>query len=546
MKTTYTFLLISILAFSFNLSLFAQTTYTWIGANNASWATSTNWTPTRTTLATNDILQFTDGTTKNVTNIPTQTIGRLLINSNTNITLQSAATITLTIGNGTGDDIVISSGSFLTIGGANTLTVTLAANATSNVGGTLTINAGRTYNTNGTTVVTTVAGSIINLGTVTSTTATKLVFSSGSTYQHSQNAGAIPTATWNANSTCLITGTTTTNPTGFGQTFGHLTWNCPSQSVSATLDAIFTLNGNFTLASTGTGLFRIASGTTTIAGNYSQTGGTFRVAATSVRILNVGGNFSISGGIFLMSDNTAAGTLNVSGNFSNTSGTITLTSTGSGTIVFNGTSNQNITGGGTITNTINFSVNNSAGITLLTSVNFPASLTMTNGNISLNGNTLTLGTGTTTATRGTLIWTSGFITGSGTFTRWFSNAAITLGNVLGMFPMGNSTDNRNVWIGGTPSTGGTVSVQHNNLTGTTALSFTENSQNFDKRTNMSWTLSAANGFAGLAFALRIQGGGISGINAVGDLNICLASGIAVGTYSAPGGTLQIRKLIALV
>ena len=162
---------------------------------------------------------------------------------------------------------------------------------------------------------------------------------------------------------------------------------------------------------------------------------------------------------------------------------------------------------------------------------------MTNGNISLNGNTLTLGTGTTTATRGTLIWASGFITGSGTFTRWFSNAAITLGNVLGLFPIGNSTDNRNVWIGGTPSTGGTVSVQHNNLTGTTALSFTENSQNFDKRTNMSWTLSTANGFAGLALALRIQGSGIPGINAVGDLNICLTSGIAGGTYSAPGGTI---------
>ena len=142
-----------------------------------------------------------------------------------------------------------------------------------------------------------------------------------------------------------------------------------------------------------------------------------------------------------------------------------------------------------------------------------------------------------TANTGTLSWTNGFMVGSGTFTRWYSTAAITLGNVLGLFPMGNGTDNRSVWIGGTPSTGGTISVQHNNLSGTTALSFTENSQNFDKRTNMSWTLSNANGFVGSALALRIQGSGIPGINTVTDLNICFASSAAGGTYSAPGGSV---------
>ena len=161
----------------------------------------------------------------------------------------------------------------------------------------------------------------------------------------------------------------------------------------------------------------------------------------------------------------------------------TITETGtSGNIVFNGSGIQNYTGGGTISNTINFTINNPAGITLLSSATFPATLTMTTGNIALNGNTLTLGT--STANRGTLSWTNGFIVGSGSFTRWFSTSAITLGNVLGLFPMGNGTDNRNVWIGGTPTTGGTVTVQHSHQTGTTVLSFIENSQTFDKRTNM--------------------------------------------------------------
>ena len=122
--------------------------------------------------------------------------------------------------------------------------------------------------------------------------------------------------------------------------------------------------------------------------------------------------------------------------------------------------------------------------------------------------------------------------GSGTFTRWYSTAAITLGNVLGLFPMGNGTYTGSKCLDRCKSsTGSTISVQHNNLSGTTALSFTENSQNFDKRTNMSWNLSNANGFVGSALALRIQGSGIPGINTVTDLNICFASSAAGGTVS---------------
>src|SRR3989304_3329359 len=96
--------------FLLSISIYGQTTYTWIGADNASWIISTNWSPTRTTPAVTDTLQFNDGTTKNVTSVPTQTIGRLLVNSSTNITLQIiSGTITLTIGDLSGDDLVIAS-----------------------------------------------------------------------------------------------------------------------------------------------------------------------------------------------------------------------------------------------------------------------------------------------------------------------------------------------------------------------------------------------------------------------------------------------------
>ena len=66
-----------------------------------------------------------------------------------------------------------------------------------------------------------------------------------------------------------------------------------------------------------------------------------------------------------MSAGVAVGTLTVAGNFSHTSGTITESSTGSGSIVFNGITNQSYTGGGTISNTINFTINNSAGINII-------------------------------------------------------------------------------------------------------------------------------------------------------------------------------------
>jgi len=122
-------------------SALAQSTYTWEGADNGSWAVAANWNPDRTTLATNDILQFNDGTTKTVTSVPTQTIGRLLVTNNTSVALSGDGMAqTLTIGNGTGDDLSIESGSSLTIN--STLeNVVLASSSTADISGMLTNNS---------------------------------------------------------------------------------------------------------------------------------------------------------------------------------------------------------------------------------------------------------------------------------------------------------------------------------------------------------------------------------------------------------------------
>lgn len=83
----------------FTIRLSPAQTYTWIATSGSGdWNTATNWTPSRVVASNNDVLQFINGGNPTATNVPTQTIGTLLINGNTNVTLTSAAaTQTLTI-----------------------------------------------------------------------------------------------------------------------------------------------------------------------------------------------------------------------------------------------------------------------------------------------------------------------------------------------------------------------------------------------------------------------------------------------------------------
>lgn len=268
------------------------------------------------------------------------------------VTLNIAATI---------NSLFIDINSTLTIGGTNTLTC-----FSSIVFGTLTISG---------------SGSIFG----------NLNFNSGSTYNHNQNAGTIPTATWNAASTCNITGITSTVPGGLTQSFGNFTWNCISQTANLAFnEGLTTVKGNLTVSSTGTGRIELANSngyTLSVLGNYTQSNGTvFLATGTNDNdAINISGNFSLSAGTFNCSSaNGTIGTLNVASNFSHTAGTITETANGSGLIVFNGSSSQTFTSGGTVSNAINYTVN--TGSTL----QMAAATTVVNGNsfILLAGGTL--------------------------------------------------------------------------------------------------------------------------------------------------------------
>ncbi len=77
-----------------------QARYVWTHGTSTDWQLAGNWTPTRTTPATTDVLIFNENNTLSVTNVPTQTVAELIFTNNTIVTLTAAvAPNTLSVNN---------------------------------------------------------------------------------------------------------------------------------------------------------------------------------------------------------------------------------------------------------------------------------------------------------------------------------------------------------------------------------------------------------------------------------------------------------------
>ena len=209
---------------------------TWDGpATGGSWATATNWSG-NVVPAANEIVIFPTGINGTIANVNAGnniTLGGLVIQGNSNITLTNSANKTITIANGSGAiDFSIAATATLTI--STNVDITLASgtatnNTTSSIAGVFVIAANRTFDTNNGNVLSTVTGTIQNAGSVTGNVA-RLLFSNGSTYIHDRAGGTIPNATWGASSTCRITGLTNGDPGNDNQAFGNLVYNCPNMT----------------------------------------------------------------------------------------------------------------------------------------------------------------------------------------------------------------------------------------------------------------------------------------------------------------------------
>ena len=193
----------------------------------------------------------------------------------------------------------------------------------------------------------------------------------------------------------------------------------------------------------------------TITNDVTITSGILDIG-TNNQDLFVGGNWTNTSTIF---NPFIEGTKKVT--FNGTSGTQTISSSGLGAV--NGTTFYDLTINNTsltvpqVKTTANVVVRNT--------------LTLTRGKVNLSGNTLTLGTGVSSALCGTLsfpaftpstavqpiTWMYG-----GTFKRWFRTTALPIRNIAGLFPFGSATDYHPFWLNYSTAltTGGTFSVTH--------------------------------------------------------------------------------------
>jgi hypothetical protein len=237
-----------------------------------------------------------------------------------------------------------------------------------------------------------VNGTLVNFGQISGSTSTISNFFAGSVYDHRQNAGTIPTATWNVNSTCLLESITSAAPTaGLNNTFGNFTWNNAGQVNNIFLNGtLANVTGNLTVSNTGNPTandFVLTNGTLTlnIGGNFNINNNSRVVissqTSTSLSTINLIGDLNISGSNTLLDFRNAghssgSETFNIGGNYNQTGGTVTRTGTpsssGVANIFFTAGPNRNFTqsGGAFTTNGLfNFTVNLGAELTLNNSIN---------------------------------------------------------------------------------------------------------------------------------------------------------------------------------
>ncbi|WNB18812.1 T9SS type A sorting domain-containing protein [Marivirga arenosa] len=319
--------------------------------------------------------EWTGSSWDNTANTPTSADGVISILNSHIITISASVTT---------DQTYIKSGGQITINSGNVFT------AAAGPGDDLTIESGGILQNNGTLTIQRIVspppprlGLIRVLGTliqnsgasISNAATSSLLFGANSIYRHNQDAGTIPTSTWNISSTVEITGVVNVKPSGLGQSFGNFRWDCSSQGAFVDLEgALTTVNGDFTMldnAFWGVYLSSVTDYTMNVGGDFRVSGGTAYLGFNSANIGNlvIGGdlifengafidhsfdgdiNFDISGNVLYNNASVNIGyggsstvTYNINGDLTISSSTISNQSASNGLINFIGSGNQNISG----------------------------------------------------------------------------------------------------------------------------------------------------------------------------------------------------------
>ena len=165
-------------------------------------------------------------------------------------------------------------------------------------------------------VAVSITGTLINQGIVEDNG--MLTIANGGTYQHDQNDGSVPLATWEEGSNMLLTGVTDTAPNDRDQDYYNLTFNTPGllSNLNMNLDSN-TVRGDIRVIDTGLARWYLTTALATdtsivtIMGDIIVENGTFSVQGTSnaqtTFIVHHYGNIDVTDGNFSISRGSQGG-----------------------------------------------------------------------------------------------------------------------------------------------------------------------------------------------------------------------------------------------
>lgn len=339
-----------------------------------------------------------------------------------------------------------------------------------------------------------------------------------------------------------VTNSGTINQTGdflnvvAGSNFDNLAtgvWNW--NFVQATFDA--QLNFALDCSSVGNTFVYGAAGNQTLAAvtYHHLTVSNSGIKATTSN-LDVNGNLLIAGTARL-DPNTGNDNITLAGNWTVTSSNANPFDEGTETVTLDGATNAQtintvLAAGETFNNLI---LANSFGsapqYTFDDNVAIAAVLNLTSGVGNLNSTTLTL----TSNAAGSLAYTNGWFYG-GTMVRATAAAATAVGNVRGLFPMGNSANVRLIYVGKPAgTTAGNTTVVHNGVPTTTSTVSFADDVTITRRHDAYWTVVTTCTGGANTWALRAGGTGFGTIANTAHLRLSTAAGV-VGTPGTNSGT----------
>ncbi|HEY4287774.1 MAG TPA: T9SS type A sorting domain-containing protein [Puia sp.] len=291
-------------------------------------------------------------------------------------------------------------------------------------------------------------------------------------------------------------------------------WTYVSGAVAPTSSTIVFGGNNLSISSAGMSFNNV---------NFISATGTLTSS------LSVNNDLSITGTAIL---SAGSNTINLSGNWTDRSSAGFTEA--SSTLNFSGSVLQSITvpGGENFTNIM---LNNGSGIRLVNSVSVSSNLTMAQGDIDLNGNSVTLGS--SAVLPGTLNYTSGTMINTGFFIRWFRTGIIAEGSADGLFPVGTRDDYRPVYVSAPasgPAVGGTIAISYTDASANSLVSIADPPFTVSVQKNLNWSMNTS-GLVGGSYNIQVQGTNFGQIGLPPDLRLTLASSV-VGTAGTNAGT----------